>query len=60
MNEKELLSALIESSSLRKDLLDKVSGVIIDLLDNIELTDELMARVNDDTYQFVKGYKEDK
>lgn len=56
----DLISALTESSSLRQDLLNLTIGVFRDLLENIELTDEIMARVNDDTYQFVKKYKEDK
>ena len=58
MTSKQLINALVESSSLRTDLLDKISGVIIDLLENIELTDELLARVNNETYEFVKNYKE--
>ena len=57
MTSKELLNVLFESSSLRADLLQQISGVIIDLIDNIELDDEILARVNDDTYQFIKKYK---
>ena len=59
MSSKELLNCLIESSSLREDLLNKVEVVIKDLLDNIKLDDELMARVSDDTYNFVKDYKKE-
>ena len=57
MNSKELLEALFESSSLRHDLLEKVKGSLIDILDNIDLNDELCARVNDSTYEFIKDYK---
>ena len=59
MNNKDLITALIESSSLREDLLKLVGGTIVDLLDNLELTDEVLARVNNDTYEFIKGYKEE-
>ena len=57
MDSKELLNCLFESSSLRQDLLEKVRGNLIDILDNIDLNDELCARVNDSTYQFIKDYK---
>ena len=57
MTSKELLNVLFESSSLRADLLQQISSVIIDLIDNIELDDEILARVNNDTYQFIKKYK---
>lgn len=57
LNEKELVDALLESSSLRKDLLIQVGGVLIDILNNIQLDDELCARVKDETYEFIKGYK---
>ena len=57
MTSKQLLNALIESSSLRIDLLQHISEIIIDLLENIDLSDELLARVNDNTYNFIKEYK---
>ena len=57
MNSKELFNALMESSSLRTDLLNEVGGVLKDILDNIELTDELCTRVSDETYKFIKDYK---
>lgn len=57
MNSKELLNALFESSSLRQDLLDQVKNAITDLIDNIDLTDEIIARVNDETYNFIKDLK---
>lgn len=55
---KDLFNLLLESSSLRNDLKSEVGGVIKEILDNIELTDELVARVSDKTYQFIKDYKE--
>lgn len=58
MNSKDLIELLEESSSLRPDLLKKVMGCIKDILDNIDLSDELCARVNDETYEFIKSYKE--
>ena len=57
MTSKELLNALIESSSLRQDLLQEIVSALVDLLNHIELTDEVLARVNDSTYEFIKGYK---
>lgn len=57
MNEKQLVDALLESSSLRQDFLIQVGGVLIDILNNIQLDDELCARVKDETYEFIKGYK---
>ena len=57
MNAKELLNLLLESSSLRTDLLNEVGGILKNLLDNIELTDEIVARVNQETYEFIKSYK---
>lgn len=56
---KELLNSLFASSSLREELLNKVEFVIKDLFDNIELDDELMVRVSNDTYNFVKDYKKE-
>lgn len=35
----------------------KWGGVIKEILDNIELTDELVARVSEKTYEFIKDYK---
>ena len=52
-----LLELLFESSSLRDDLKTKVKNAIEDIINNIELTDELLARVSDETYEFVKGLK---
>ena len=52
-----LLELLFESSTLRPDLLEKVSSALKDILSNIELTDELCARVKDETYNFIKDYK---
>lgn len=56
MKSKELLKCLFESSSLRQDLLNKVEKAIYDLLDNIHHEDEIIARVNNDTYDFIKDY----
>lgn len=57
MKAKELFELLFESSSLRDDLKAKVENAIRDIISNIELTDELLARVSDDTYEFIKGLK---
>lgn len=57
METKELLEILFESSSLRDDLKAKVENAIKDIINNIELTDELLARVSDETYEFIKGLK---
>lgn len=59
MNSRELIDCLLESSSLREDLLNQAGGVIRDIMNNIELTDELCARVSDETYNFIKNYKEE-
>jgi hypothetical protein len=59
MSSKELLNSLFESSTLKKELLNKVEMVIRDLFDNIKLDDELMARVSEETYNFVKDYKKE-
>lgn len=58
MESKYLLDLLFESSSLKSDLLDVVKAAILSTLDNIELSDELCARVDDNTYEFIKSYKE--
>lgn len=60
MNAKDLIELLRESSSLRPDLLEKVMGCIKETFDKIELTDEVCARVSDETYEFIKSYKEGK
>ena len=60
INSKYLVELLIESSSLRDDLLIRVNEVIKDIMNNIELDDELCARVKDDTYEFIKNWKEEK
>lgn len=52
-----LLELLFESSSLRDDLKEKVKTAIEDIICNIELTDELVARVSDETYEFLKEVK---
>lgn len=57
MTSKELLELLFESSSLRIDLLNKVEDAIKDILKNIKLSDELCARLKDETYEFLKGLK---
>lgn len=54
----QLFGFLIEDSSLRQDLLSQISDALKDILDNIELTDELCSRVNSDTYEFIKDWKE--
>lgn len=59
MKAKGLYELLIESSSLRTDLLIEVGGALRDILNNIELTDELVARVDDKTYEFIKSWKKD-
>lgn len=58
MTSKELLELLFESSSLRIDLLNKVEDAIKDILKNIKISDELCSRLKDETYEFVKGWKE--
>lgn len=55
---RNLVDYLMESSSLRPDLLNLVIGVIKDTFNNIDLTDELCARVNNQTYEFIKGWKQ--
>ena len=55
---KALVNVLEESSSLRQDLKDEIMNAIKDVFDNIELSDELCARVSDKTYHFIKDYKE--
>lgn len=57
MTAKDIFNALIESSSLRADLLNQVESALRNILDNIDLTDELCARVKDETYNFIKDYK---
>lgn len=57
MTSKELLELLFESSSLRIDLLNKVEDALKDILNNIKLSDELCARLKDETYKFLKGLK---
>lgn len=59
MSSKELLNSLFASSTLSEELLSKVEAVIRDIFDNIKLDDELMTRVSDDTYNFVKDYKKE-
>ena len=59
MRSKELIELLLESSSLREDLLKEAGGVIKDIMNNINLTDELIARVSDKTFAFIKSWKED-
>lgn len=53
----ELLELLFESSTLRPDLKSKIERIIRDLIGKIELTDELLARVEDETYDFIKELK---
>ena len=57
MNGKGLINLLFESSSLRLDLKGKAERALTDILDNINLDDELVARVSDETYKFIKDYK---
>lgn len=57
MTSKELLELLFESSSLRIDLLNKIEDALKDILNNIKLSDELCARLKDETYEFLKGLK---
>ena len=57
MPSKILLDALFESSSLRQDLLDQVKKTIYDLFDSLVMNDEVLARVSDETYEFIKNYK---
>ena len=54
---RNLLDYLMESSSLRPDLLNSIIGIIKDTFNNIDLTDELCTRVNKKTYNFIKDYK---
>ena len=60
MNNEEMLNNLWESSSLREDMLIYLKNIIVDLINNIELTDELLARVNSETYNFILGFKKEK
>ena len=55
MNKLELL---FESSSLRDDLLNDIKEIITDLINNINLDDEVVARINDKTYEFLKEIKQ--
>lgn len=57
MNGKGLINLLFESSSLRLDLKGKEERVLTDILDNVNLDDELVARISDETYKFIKDYK---
>lgn len=57
ISSKHLVDYLIESSSLRNDYLIQVGGVIKDIMNNIELTDELCARVKSSTYEFIRNWK---
>ena len=52
-----LLDYLLESSSSRNDLLIQVGSAIKDIMNNIDLTDELCARVKDDTFNFIKSWR---
>ena len=54
------LDLLFESSSLREDIKQEIEIAIRDLLNNIKPDDELLARVGDATYKFVKEYLEQK
>lgn len=56
MNSKELLEILFQSSSLRQDLLDHIKDIIYDIIGNIDLSDEICARINQNTYDFLKEY----
>lgn len=53
---RDLVNYLLESSSLRSDLLNQVGGAIKDILNCIDLNDELCARVKDSTYEFIKEW----
>lgn len=55
---RDLINCLLESSSLRSDLLNQVGGVIEDIMNCIDLHDELCARVKDSTYEFIKEWNE--
>ena len=48
MSEKDALALFIDSSSMCDDGKTKIGGVIMDIINNIEPTDELLARVGDD------------
>ena len=58
MKSKELFYCLLDSSSLRPDLLQQIKRVLLDILNNIKLTDELCARVSDKSFDFIKGWLE--
>lgn len=58
MSSKELIELLEQSSSLRVDLLDHAIHCVKDILNNIDLSDELCARVDNDTFEFIKEWKE--
>lgn len=57
MSEKDALALFIDSSSMCDDGKTKIGGVIMDIINNIEPTDELLARVGDDTYNFIKSVR---
>lgn len=57
MNSYDLMNALFESSSLRPDLLVQIREIFIDIVMNVKLDGELMARVNNNTYKFIKDIK---
>lgn len=58
MRKKDLLESLFISSTLRDDLLLEVKSVVYDLINNVKLDDEVMARVSDKTYEFIKELKQ--
>lgn len=60
MKSKELLYCLFVSSGLRSDLLQWVERMLLDILNNIKLTDELCSRVSDESYNFIKGWLDSK
>lgn len=57
MSEKDALTLFIDSSSMIEDAKNKIGGAIMDIINNIESTDELLARVSDETYEFIKSIR---
>ena len=56
MISQNLLALLIESSSLREDLLNEMKSILLDILNNIKINDELCARVSGKTFDFITSW----
>lgn len=60
ISSKNMYGYLIESSSLRQDLLNEMDTILKDIINNIDLKDEICARVKKKTYDFIKNWKGEK